>query len=93
MILYKRPIEFDTLYIVGYIHSLGHQDVVDNMIIVERNHIEDINGILPSIFVDGIYYLGLENIVKYYEHKYKITDLLKKSKLFNEKFPNYKIKN
>jgi hypothetical protein len=90
MILFKNPIQYDTLYIVRYLHSLGYHDSIPKMII-ERNY--PVNVIeLPTLFVDNEYFYGLTNIILYYEKKYNITNLLEKSIKFNEENPNYKIR-
>lgn len=90
MILFKNPIQYDTLYIVRYLHSLGFHDSVPNHII-ERNHPTYIKE-LPTLSVEHRYYIGIENIIKYYENKYKINNLLDKSIKFNEENPDYKIR-
>ena len=90
MILFKNPIQYDTLYIVRYLHSLGYYDSIPKMII-ERNY--PVNVIeLPTLFVDNEYFYGLTNIILYYEKKYNIKNLLEKSIKFNKDNPNYKIR-
>jgi hypothetical protein len=88
-ILYKNPIQLDTLAIVRFIHFSG-KPVIPRYC-VEINHPKWVVN-LPSIEeYNGNRHVGINEVVKYYESKTGITDLLKKSEEFSNKFPLYTI--
>jgi hypothetical protein len=90
-ILYKNPIQLETLYIVQYIHSLGIS-LLPKAIFERGIPIEIYK--LPSIYDinEKILYHGLDETIEFYEKKTKIKKLLSKSYDFKAKNPNYSIK-
>ena len=85
-IVYKEPIALDTLYIVQYLYSKGLD--FQPRTIVERNWPTEITQ-LPAIKYGSSLYLGLDQVVKFYEECSDIPNLLVKSKEFKEKNPSY----
>lgn len=87
-ILYKKPIELDTLYIVQYAYSEGKD--IRPKCCVERNWCVDP---LPSIFdlENDKWYYGLEKVIHFYEKKTGIKDIHKLALNFKEENPNYRI--
>jgi hypothetical protein len=89
-ILYKQPIQYETLYIVQYLHSLGIHVIPKYCI--ERNYplwvLE-----CPSIhaLTTDKKYIGLNACVLFYEEVSGITDLLQKSIQFKQLHPEYRI--
>ncbi len=85
-ILYKLPIQLETLYIVQYLHANGI--ILLPKYIIERNH-----GIvvLPTIIHNNNTYSGLLEVVKFYENASGINDLLTKAKDWKDINPNYRI--
>jgi len=92
-ILYKNPIELDTLYIVQYLYSRGIN--VRPRCCIERNWADETEGKLPSIHDNDndLWYLGLENVAKYYEKVTGINDILNLAHQFKKENPNYRINN
>ena len=89
-ILYKNPIQIDTLEIVQYLYSLGHKDAVPNCCI-ERNHPSWVTQ-LPSIETDqGMRYIGLQQSIFYYETSYKIKNLMSMAHKFKSDHPDFRI--
>jgi len=88
--LYKNPIQLDTLAIVRYIYYTGIN--LQPTTCIERNYPESITEI-PSILDHDInqIHTGLSNVIKYYEDKTGITNLLEKSLKFAEENPDFKI--
>jgi hypothetical protein len=88
-ILYKHPIQYDTLNMVQYLYNINVD--IQPIYCIERNHGITI---LPTIYdvSENKYYYGIEEVVRYYEINSKIGDLLKKSMEFKKKNPSYKIK-
>ncbi len=88
-VLYKNPIQHNTLHIVQYLHSIGKSNEPQHCI--ERNYPEwAIN--LPAIKeLNGTTHIGFENVVKYYEQKSGVKDLLEKVNIFKIENPNYTI--
>ena len=87
-VLYKEPVSLDTLEIVQYIHTNGI--TILPKYIIERNHGTGIPT-LPTIVCDNKVYAGLQEVVKFYEMKSGISNLLTKAKSWKEKNPNYRI--
>lgn len=54
-ILYKKPLQLDTLYIVQYLHSINITFLPHS--IFERNHPPNVTN-LPSILYDNLYIMG-----------------------------------
>jgi hypothetical protein len=64
-ILYKRPVQYDTLSIVQYLHWTGHD--VRPTCCIERNHPEWAAHNLPAIeTVAGERFVGLRACVEFY---------------------------
>lgn len=59
-------------------------------IIIERNIPKHIN-ILPTIFIDNQYVCGINTIIKYFEDKYNVFNLLENSNKFYKCNPEYRI--
>jgi hypothetical protein len=89
-ILYKNPVQMETLSIVQYLHSEGILFLPKA--IFERGYPQEISK-LPSIYdlTEKKLYHGIEEVIKYYEKKTKIKKLLKKANDFKVKNPDYKI--
>lgn len=87
-ILYKQPIQLETLYIVQYLHSRGIH-LLPSMI-VERNYPANVTE-LPTIVYEQIQYNGLDQVVSLYESISGIDNLLEKSKEFKKQNPTYTI--
>lgn len=91
-ILYKNPVQIDTLEIVQYLHSLGYQRTTP-LYCVERNHPKWVTE-LPSIETEkGDRYVGLSSCVKYYEDIYHLTNLWNLAHHFKKQHPDYRIHN
>lgn len=89
-ILYKNPIQLDTLYIVQYLYYMGVNLIPKNCI--ERNHPSWVSE-LPSIETsNGERYIGLESCIAFYEKTSGINNLYSKSTLFKELNPKYCIR-
>jgi len=77
------------LSITRYMYSKGVD--MRPLYIVETNFPSSITT-LPTIVLNNDKQLtGLHEIVKYYENTFKIENLIEKSKLFMNEFPNYRI--
>lgn len=88
-ILYKNPIQLETLAIVRYLQYSGKPNIPRYCI--EINHPSWVTS-LPSVEeYNGTKHVGLDAVVKYYENKSEISDLLKKSEEFSKKFPDFTI--
>lgn len=87
-ILYKLPIQVDTLALVQYCFSLGYD--LRPQICIERNH--QITT-LPSIYDldQQQWFYGLDQIVKYFETHTAISSLLDKALNFKKQNPDYRI--
>lgn len=88
-ILYKHPVQLDTLFVVQYLHHLGY-DILPEYCI-ERNHPSWATD-LPSIeTIQGDRYIGLDECISFYETQTNQTDLLQRSSAFKQSNPNYRI--
>lgn len=89
-IIYKNPVQLETLNIVQYLHSQGMSLLPKA--IFERGFPIQITK-LPSIYDmnENKLYHGLDETIKFFEKKSKIKKLLNKSKEFKEKNPDYTI--
>lgn len=90
-ILYKNPIQLDTLFIVQYLDSLNITLTPEYCI--ERNHPQQVS-VLPSIYdsTNDKWYIGFQQCIVFYEKESKIDNILFKSVQFKEKNPDYRIK-
>lgn len=88
-ILYKKPIEIDTLYIVQYAYNLG-KDIQPECCIEREWVVEE----LPSIYDKDTnsWYIGKDKVIEYYEEITGIKDITKLAYEFKKKNPNYRIK-
>jgi hypothetical protein len=84
--LYKEPMSLDTLYIVQYLHA--HGTTLIPKYIIERNHGVSV---LPSVAHGDKLYLGLLEVVKFYENASGISNLLIKAREWKENNPDYRI--
>lgn len=92
-ILYKNPIQYDTLYIVQYLHYLGINIIPTCCI--ERNHPSWVNE-LPSIETiskekEKERYVGLNECISFFEKITGIENLYEKSQIFKKLNPEYRI--
>lgn len=88
-ILYKSPIQLDTLYIVQYLHYNNIIFLPSN--IIERNYPQFVTN-LPTIIYNKKYYNGLEEVISLYEKISGIDNILEKSREFKKQYPKYTIK-
>lgn len=89
-ILFKNPIQYDTLSIVQYLFTKGI-DVKPKMVI-ERNYPNYITE-TPSIYIiaTGQLYQGLDLCIEFYEMISNIDNLLIKAGNFKNTYPNFRI--
>lgn len=88
-ILYKNPIQLDTLAIVQYLHSCGCH--AQPKYCIERGHPAWVTE-LPSIETDGGQrYVGLDQCIQFYEHVSGRSDLLKDALAFKETKRDFRI--
>ena len=88
-ILYKNPIQLDTLYIVQYLH---HKNIMFlPSIIIERNYPPFVTE-LPTINYKNKIYKGLEEVILLYENISGIDKILEKAIEFKNQNPKYTIK-
>ena len=88
-ILFKNPIQLDTLAIVQYLYY--HKIVFLPTTIVEKN-LPDFVSELPTIVYNKTVYCGLKDCVELYEKISGIKNLLHKALKFKEENPKYTIK-
>jgi hypothetical protein len=89
-VLYKNPVQLDTLEIVQYLHSQGYKNVAPSCCI-ERNHPSWATR-LPAIeTMDGHRFVGLEACVKYWEKVHGEASLLYNAHMFKLANPEYRI--
>jgi hypothetical protein len=89
-VLYKNPIQIDTLAVVQYLYYNG-KDVLPSACI-ERNHPDWVTE-LPAIETyDGIRYVGIWECMRFYEHVTAVRGVLEKALVFKESNPEYRIK-
>jgi len=90
-ILYKNPIQYDTLYIVQYLHSLNINAIPE--FCIERNYPSWVSS-LPSIKTENDeYYIGLNQCISFFEKNTEIENLYEKSQQFKNDYPTYRIHN
>jgi hypothetical protein len=89
-VLYKRPVQLDTLHVVQYLHHAGIS--VEPQACIERNHPPWVAS-LPTIhdLTNQQVYVGLDACITFYERLSGIPDLLQKSRRFKERNPEYRI--
>jgi len=89
-ILYKNPIQYDTLYIVQYLHYLGI--ILKPQYCIERNYPSWVTS-LPSIYVSNNdkKYIGLEECIKFFQQESGVNNVLYKSNEFKKLNPEYRI--
>lgn len=88
-VLYKNPIQIETLNIVQYLHYnkisfLPHT-------IIERSHPSFVKE-LPTIVYNNKTYSGLSQVISLYEEISGISNLLEKANEFKKNNPKYTIK-
>jgi hypothetical protein len=88
-ILYKNPIQLETLYIVQYL-NYNNIDFLPN-IIIEKNYPNFVKN-LPTIYYKNKFYNGLEEVISLYENISGIDNILQKAIEFKNKHPKYTIK-
>ena len=88
-ILYKNPEQYDTLAIVQYLNHIERPNEPSTCI--ERGAPPGTQ--MPSILDQwtGQWYLGLANVVRYYEERSGITNLLNIAEQFKRDQPDYTI--
>lgn len=87
--LYKRPIQLETLHIVQYLHAYGITLLPDT--IVERSFPSCITE-LPAIYCENQWYMGLSQVLVFYETKSGIQKLSEKAEEWKKENPRYTIK-
>ena len=88
-ILYKNPVQLDTLAIVQYLSFLGQPCLPSQ--IIERNHPAWVTD-LPSILADdGKVYIGLRECEQYYCKTSGESNLLDRAVAFKTNNPNYRV--
>jgi hypothetical protein len=85
-ILYKHPIQKDTLAIVQYLHARGI--LLLPLVCIERNHPDWVTE-LPSIETEHSRYKGLKECIEFYEQQSGICGILALAKEFKEQKPEY----
>lgn len=90
-ILYKEPIQTETLHIVQYLHSQEHITLLP-IAIIERNHPPEIKE-LPTIETPRGLYVGIDRVVQWYEEETVVSNLLQKSKEWKKQNPKSEIYN
>ena len=88
-ILYKNPIQLDTLYIVQYLHY-NNINILPSYII-EKNYPNYITN-LPTIIYNNNIYSGLSEVISFYEQISGIDNILEKAIEFKKQNPKYTIK-
>ena len=89
-ILYKNPVQTETLEIVQYLYYIGKTDVLPSWCI-ERNYPIWVKQ-LPAIETDnGQKYVGLQECIKFYENQYNMPNVVFKSHNFKVSCPDYRI--
>jgi hypothetical protein len=88
-ILYKNPIQLDTLHIVQYLHSIDINIIPKYCI--ERNHPKWVAE-LPSIETsNGQKYIGINACIHFYTRVSNIENIMEKTETFIKKYPEYRI--
>lgn len=88
-VLYKKPIQLETLNIVQYLHSQNINFLPN--VIIEKNYPSYVTE-LPTILYDKKLYIGIDICVKLYETYSGIDNLLEKANEFKKLNPKYTIK-
>jgi len=78
-ILYKNPIQLDTLSIVQYLHYKGILFLPN--CIIERNYPPSVTQ-LPTIYYKNQYYCGINECIELYENISGIDNILEKARKF-----------
>ena len=86
-ILYKNPIQLETLAIVQYLHSIGCD--VRPFTCIERNHPDWVTE-LPSIETNSKKYIGLNQCISFYEEISNFKNLLSIALQFKNNNPDYR---
>ena len=88
-ILYKAPVQLETLSIVQYLHSLGK--LARPLYCIERSYPGWVHRV-PSIETSsGDKYIGIDECVEYYEQISGVDDILQKALEFKRLHPRYTI--
>lgn len=88
-ILYKKPIQLETLNIVQYLHSKNITFLPS--MIIEKNYPKFVTE-LPTIQYNNKIYTGLEEVISLYENISGIENILEKANEFKKYNPKYTIK-
>jgi hypothetical protein len=75
-ILYKNPIQLDTLYIVQYLYYLGY--IFIPKFCIEENFPQWVTE-LPSIEYKNRKYIGYNRVMQFYEEQSRVKNLLYKA--------------
>lgn len=89
-ILYKNPVQLDTLAIVHYLFSEKNIDLSPH-VIFERNHPNWVSSI-PSILYDDEKFIGLSECIRFYEKYSGITNLLSTALKWKQSNQNYHLR-
>jgi len=88
-VLYKNPIQLETLHIVQYLYQENVHFLPS--IIIERSYPIFVTN-LPTILYNDNLYIGLDECIKLFETYSGIDNLLQKSNEFKILNPKYTIK-
>jgi hypothetical protein len=90
-VLYKNPVQADTLDIVRFLHSASIFDASPSCCI-ERNWPPWVTE-LPAIkdLADGTEFVGLQRCVSFWEHMSGVPNLFERAKMFAEEHPKYRV--
>jgi hypothetical protein len=91
-ILYKNPVQSDTLAQVQYLHWLGHEHGRPCQI-VERNHPEWAAAHLPSVqdVGTGARHVGAAACTAYLQDRFGVDELASKAAAWKAAHPEYRI--
>ena len=88
-ILYKNPVQLETLHIVQYLHSQNITFLPN--VIIERNYPSYVTE-LPTILYNRKLYIGIDICIKLYETYSGIDNILEKADEFKRLNPTYTIR-
>lgn len=92
-VLYKNPIQLDTLAIVQYLHAQGVGNVLPTHC-VERSHPAWVVELPAILDMDtNKRFVGFVECVKYFENMSATTDLVNKAHVFKTVHPTYRVNN
>ena len=89
-VLYKAPIQLETLCVVQYLYALGID--LRPTSVVERNHSVRATA-LPAVHEVAIdeWHVGLDACVRFYEARSGLGDLARLAARFKDEHPDFRI--